>query len=365
MSDMPPEAPDAQPSDTVEAPAPERTIHTPPPANKPKKDEHPDRGFLGKLWHEWVKPLGTVILIVTVVRSSLIDWNDVPSGSMRPTILEGDRIVVNKLAYGFNLPFNGPVVDLPLLPAFNNPLDFLPGFHWSGPERGDIVTFWNPTPEWRPAGNDRRVPNESTGIRMVKRVIGLPGDTVRVVDGRLEITDADGNAITVAYEEVEEKPYMAEPTTALRIDPATGRVREAKQMTVPVEFFLETLGDNPPHFMQLLQESQGWTPSGYKYRTVPSARSEVQTITLADRDGWKNDEYLMIGDNRDNSLDSRYYWQDYGDAADSEPVLVRGEQITGKAKFIAVSFNNGSFLSPAWSRFFRSFDGAARDAASQ
>ena len=63
------------------------------------------------------------------VRSSLFDWNDVPSGSMRPTILEGDRIVVNKLAFGFNTPFNGPKIDVPFTGiSFDNPLSFLPGF---------------------------------------------------------------------------------------------------------------------------------------------------------------------------------------------------------------------------------------------
>ncbi|MEM8783457.1 MAG: signal peptidase I [Planctomycetota bacterium] len=361
MSETPPETPNSQGHEAAETTVTERTIHTPPPSKKSEKSDAPPRGFFGKLWHDWVKPLGTVILIVTVVRSSLVDWNDVPSGSMRPTILEGDRIVVNKLAYGFNLPFNGPVVDLPLLPAFDNPLDFLPGFHWSGPERGDIVTFWNPTPDWRPGRNGSRVPNESTGIRMVKRVIGLPGDTVRVVDGRLEITDADGNAVLVTYDDVADGPYADEPTMALRRDRSTGRVVDGEQKKLPVAFLLESFGGEP-HFVQLLQAYGGWEPSGHQYRTVPG-EAGAAGITLADRDGWKDDEYLMIGDNRDNSLDSRYYWQAYRDAADAEPVFVRGEHITGKAKFIAASFDGGSFLSPAWSRFFRSFDGAARAAA--
>ncbi|MEM9752397.1 MAG: signal peptidase I [Planctomycetota bacterium] len=347
---------------TAEDSSSERTIHTPPPQGKAKgKPGEPPRGFFGKLWHEWVKPLGTVILIVTVVRSSLFDWNDVPSGSMRPTILEGDRIVVNKLAYGFNLPFNGPVVDLPLLPAFDNPLDFLPGFQWSGPERGDIVTFWNPTPDWRPSPNGQRVPNESTGIRMVKRVVGLPGDTVRVVDGKLEITGADGNPVSITYQDVVDGPYPDEPTMAVRVNRNTGQVF-GEQRKLPVAFMLECFGDEP-HFVQLLQAYGEWAPSGQRYRTIPAAGSDTPAITLADRDGWKNDEYLMIGDNRDNSLDSRYYWQDYGDTANSEPVFVRGEHITGKAKFVAVSFDGGSFLSPAWGRFFRSFDGEAQDVA--
>jgi signal peptidase I len=199
---------------------------------------------------------------------------------------------------------------------------------------------------------------------MVKRVIGLPGDTVRVIDGRLQITDADGNVVPIAYEPLPRGPYHAEPTTAIRTDPRTGRtIGEPK--TVPVEFLLECFGgpEGDPHFVQLLQPSQGWTPSGHQYRTVPAEGAASSRITLADRDGRKHDEYLMIGDNRDNSLDSRYYWQAYDRAADSGPVFVRGEHITGKAKFIAVSFEGGSFFRPAWGRFFRSFDGAARDAA--
>ena len=158
----------------------------PEPDPAAKGSSKPPRGFFGKLWHEWVRPIGTVLLVVIVVRSSLIDWNDVPSGSMRPTILEGDRIVVNKLAYGLNTPFNGPRVDIPLTGiSFDNPLDFGPRWLYSAPERGDIVTFWNPTPKVLNPDDidaDTGAPrvNPSSGIRMVKRVVGLPGDTLRV-----------------------------------------------------------------------------------------------------------------------------------------------------------------------------------------
>ena len=57
------------------------------------------------LWREWIRPLGTVALVVFSFRSSIADWNDVPTGSMKPSIIEGDRVFVNKLAYDLKIPF--------------------------------------------------------------------------------------------------------------------------------------------------------------------------------------------------------------------------------------------------------------------
>ncbi len=341
----------------------------PPGSDEPKsadtQDEAPPRGFFGKLWHDWVKPLGLVILVVTAVRSSLFDWNDVPSGSMKPTILEGDRIVVNKLAYGFNLPFNGPKIDLPLLPTFNNPLDFLPGWQWSQPKRGDIVTFWNPTPDEVPdtstQDEDDTRPNPSSGIRMVKRIVGVPGDTIRVTNGRLSIVDKDGNLVDVSYLDTEYRPYKAEETVVQRRTAQgwvpvvergpTGQV-QAKPVDMPVSFYLERLG-GVDHFIQFLDESSGMRPNGHQFRDVPNDGS---SITLLDSDNLAECEYFMVGDNRDNSADSRFYDRDF------DGLRVRGDQITGKAKFIAVSFD-GSWFSPAWGRFFRGFDKEAQQAA--
>jgi signal peptidase I len=105
--------------------------------------------------HRWFLELRSIVvlaLVVFAVRSSLADWNDVPSGSMKPTILEGDRVYVNKLAYDLKVPFT----TLHLL-------------EWGNPRRGDIVVFYSPY----------------DGKRLVKRVIGLPGDTIELRDDAL------------------------------------------------------------------------------------------------------------------------------------------------------------------------------------
>ena len=79
------------------------------------------------LWLEWIKPLFIIGLVMFSFRSAVADWNDVPTGSMKPTILVGDRIFVNKLAYDLKIPFTRTSVAT-----------------WSGPARGDIVTCWSP-----------------------------------------------------------------------------------------------------------------------------------------------------------------------------------------------------------------------------
>src|SRR5690349_16666429 len=96
-------------------------------------------------WREWLRPLFVSVLVLGSFRSAVADWNDVPSGSMKPTLLEGDRIFVNRMAYDLRVPFLG----------------------WSlvrraDPERGDIVVLWSPV----------------DGRRLVKRAVAIPGDTV-------------------------------------------------------------------------------------------------------------------------------------------------------------------------------------------
>src|SRR5262245_13276000 len=97
------------------------------------------------LWQEWIKPLAVVAAVVLPFKSAIADWNWVPSGSMKPTILEGDLVLVNKLAYDLKVPFT-----LWRLAA------------WDNPSRGDIVVLFSP----------------HDGKRLVKRVIALPGDTL-------------------------------------------------------------------------------------------------------------------------------------------------------------------------------------------
>ncbi len=116
-------------------------------------------------WQEWGKPFVMVAIVVVSFRSAVADWNDVPTGSMKPTILEGDRIFVNKLAYDLRVPLTSYRL-----------------MEWGGPQRGDIVVCFSPY----------------DGIRLVKRCIGLPGDRIEYQDNHLFINDTP-----IAYDDAE------------------------------------------------------------------------------------------------------------------------------------------------------------------
>jgi signal peptidase I len=170
--------------------------------------------------------------LMLVFRSAVADWMYVPSGSMNPTIVEGDRILVDKAAYGLRVPFTT--------------IRLTQG---DDPRRGDIAIF--PSPE--------------DGTTLVKRVIGLPGDTVEMRDEQLLI-----NGVATSY-----APIDADADADL---PAATRRQERR-------YFSENLAERP-HAIMLLP-------------TRPMVRSFGP---LQVPEG----QYLMLGDSRDNSKDSRF-----------------------------------------------------------
>lgn len=217
-----------------------------------------------KLWRSWWPTLLTVAVVLSF-RSAVADWYDVPTGSMQPTILEGDRFLCDRTAYDWRLPLVGAVA------------------HRADPERGDIVTF----------------PSPVDGVRLVKRVIAVPGDVVSMRDNRLTI-----NGEAVGYE--------------LGPDDIPWELPEAD--TSPHAYLREDLG-GVVHDVML----------------TPSAKSPRSFGPIAVPEG----RYLMMGDNRDNSADSRWFG------------FVERGVIEGRAVAIVASVDRDRWWKPRWDRFFR------------
>ena len=124
------------------------------------------------LWREWLRPALLIAAVVFPLKSAVADWNWVPSGSMKPTILEGDLVLVNKLAYDLKFPFT--------LWRLGS---------WSKPRRGDIVVFFSP----------------KDGTRLVKRIIAGPGDAIEL---RNNVVVLNGERLT--YDIRKEHPFGSE-----------------------------------------------------------------------------------------------------------------------------------------------------------
>src|SRR5947207_1205760 len=213
------------------------------------------KSSLIKAWHEYRSFVLFVILMI-IFRSALADWNVVPTGSMKPTILEGDRILVNKLAYDVRIPFTHIAIH-----------------SFADPERGDIVVF----------------DSKAADTRLVKRVIGVPGDTVAMRDNRLTI-----NGIDARYSDNEGgRDAIFETESFFGVSHRIEHAHEGGR--------LSTFGPVG-------------VPKGY---------------------------YLVLGDNRDNSADSRVYG------------FIPRDEIVGNARTIVLSLDYGHYYLPRSDRFFR------------
>ncbi len=151
------------------------------------------------------------LLLMFCFRSAIADWNDVPSGSMKPTLIEGDRISVNKMAYDLRIPFT--TVSL---------------YKIADPARGDIAVF----------------ESKAAGKRLVKRVIGVPSDTIAMKNNRLFI---NGEAVNyqplMLGDQLEQLPGK---THLLRIESPASSFASFDAVTVPADHYL-MLGDNRDH----------------------------------------------------------------------------------------------------------------------
>lgn len=230
--------------------------------------------FLHTLWREWVRPLTLPVLLITAAKSALADINYVPSGSMKPTILEGDVVFVNKLAYDLKVPFTTQRIA-----------------RWDDPSRGDIVVCFEP----------------GAGTRLVKRVIGAPGDTVELRNDVLYLNGARQrySPLSEAYSGVRD----LEP--AERAASLFAREYPAKE-------------DQPAHSIMVIPARPALRNFGPV--TVPAG------------------QYFMMGDNRDNSRDSRYFG------------YVPRSEIVGRAKGVFVSSDLAHWLRPRFDRFFSTLE---------
>ena len=290
------------------------TPETPAPAPAPEQKKSPlakGRDFLRAAWHE-LRAMMWVLLAVLVFHSFVAKPFYIPSESMMPVLLEGDRLVVSKYPYGYShvsptIPNPAAIArnifgDGPAEP-WNITLPRMEGrLFGSVPERGDIVIV-------TPPGRDEDY---------IKRVIGLPGDTIAMTGGRLVI-----NGVAVDIERRPEAMIPVDPNAPCGLREFAGhKVRaEDGSLYCRLPIIRETL------------------PNGVSYDTIDlyanGVADEFDPITIPEDHLW------LMGDNRDRSSDSRFALIEGGLGG---PVPI--ENIGGRAEMITFSLDGSASLNP-------------------
>ena len=202
---------------------------------------------MGRWFWEWTKSILVAFLLFIFVRTFIVEAFQIPTASMENTLLVGDFLLVNKMVYGAEIP--GTNLSLP---SFDEP------------DRGDVVVF-EPPPQ---AGQPPRT-------NYVKRIVGVPGDTLRMVDGHLLL---NGDAMP--------EPYVKH----------AGRARDIRSPQFRWQFdFLVRDGLRGPY----RPTRDNWGPL-----IVPA------------------DQFFVMGDNRANSEDSRYWGYVSGEAIKGRPLII-------------------------------------------
>jgi signal peptidase I len=217
-----------------------------------KRLEPATESRLARWVREW-RGFALFILVMLLFRSAIADWNQVPSGSMIPSILEGDRIVVDKLAYDLRVPFT--LIRLA---------------SWADPDRSEVITFESP----------------KDGKLLVKRVIGIPGDVVSMRGNRLTVNGVEASYASIPREELPEPvihvlPYIevtreslenASHTVMIHRKPHPLVKSSFDPVTVPPEHYL-VLGDNRDN-------SQDFRVIGFVHRSLILGKANTIAFSL-------------------------------------------------------------------------------------
>ncbi len=238
--------------------------------------EAKERLIMQPWWLDWTAGLFPVIAIVFVLRSFLFEPFKIPSGSMIPTLWVGDLILVNKFHYGVRLP----VINLKITDG--NPV-----------QRGDVMVFRYP-------------PKPS--LDYIKRVVGVPGDEVAYLNKQLTI---NGQAVS---------------KTALPDFFEEDSLRYIKQFEENIPLGMKPSEMKGVRTHRLLNDTDrpAFVPGADDFVFKENCRYTVEGVTCKVPEG----HYFMMGDNRDNSLDSRYWG------------FVPEKNIVGKAFFVWMNFGN-------------------------
>ena len=339
---------------------------------------------------EWIDALVFAVVVMLIVRTLFFDLFRIPTPSMEKNLLIGDYLFVSKVHYGTRTPISlgVPFFQNLYLPDFELPWTRFPGF--SSVKRGDAIVFNWPSADHNP--NDEINKPIDRKMHYIKRVVGLPGETLAVLN---KVVHLDGTPLPIregmqqywhVYKKdqrvrlssaklrtlgVEEAPTETTNPKKVRILATTEAVEQIRQLPYIERVEPLITQDAPRYSAQMYPPGQGYTPDDYGPVTIPQRdhtvtltaenwpvyepvirRYEGHTTRLRDDGAFEidgqptttytfaQDYFFVMGDSRDNSEDSRFWG------------FVPMDHIVGKALLIYFSWDTEESL-PRFGRLFK------------
>lgn len=231
---------------------------------------------------KFLKIMLIVVVLALVVKSFLLDAFRIPTGSMENTLLPGDNILVNKAAYSFHTPRYIPLTSISIPSA-----DILP---ISDPDRGDVIVFKFP------------IGSGENNINLVKRIVGLPGDNIQIIKQIVYV-----NGLEVSYpqnaklDRINKMPAGNPEKGIFPKDSSWNRDNYGPMVVPKKGDLIELNAKNAALWKNLIDRELGKNTLSVEGTVVTIEGKPVHGYTLT------KDYYFVLGDNRENSMDSRYW----------------------------------------------------------
>lgn len=254
---------------------------------------------------KFIRVILIALVIAIIIKSFLLSAFRIPTGSMENTLLVGDNILVNKIAYHFHTPRFIPFTSISIPSA-----DL---FSISDPDRGDVITFKFPY------GSEV---SDENSITLVKRIVGLPGDNVQIINQKVYV-----NGLEIEFPlgtKLDRENNMSADTPEKGIFPVDSNWNRDNYgpIIVPKKGdLIELTPQNAALWKTLIDRELGKNTLSVEGTVITIDGNPVHGYTLT-----KN-YYFVLGDNRENSMDSRYWG------------FVPEDMISGKAFMIYWSWN--------------------------
>jgi signal peptidase I len=226
-----------------------------------------------------------IFVVAIIIKAFFLDAFRIPTGSMENTLVVGDNVLVNKMSYDFHTPRYIPLtsISIPSVDLFST----------SSPERGDVIIFKYPYGSELQDGNS---------VNLVKRIVGLPGDSIQIKEQEVFVNGQPIPFPVTAKLNLSEKMEVGEPEKGIFPPDSNWNKDNYGPIVVPKKGELIDLNPQNAHFWKTIIDREIG-------KNTLSAEGTVITIEGKPVHGYTltKDYYFVLGDNRENSMDSRYW----------------------------------------------------------